>query len=85
MRYAVVIQKVGETFAVHVPDVPGCVATGPTAALALREASLMIALHVEELQQGGQPVPLPTAQSGYVDVYWELNRAGLALPSEASA
>ena len=30
MRYAVVIEKATENYSAYVPDLPGCVATGPT-------------------------------------------------------
>jgi predicted RNase H-like HicB family nuclease len=85
MRYAVVIRKTGEGYVVHVPDLPGCMASGPSPAEALREATLMIALHVEGLEGEGQPIPLPSSEAGYVEVFWELNRLGQPLPSVAPA
>jgi predicted RNase H-like HicB family nuclease len=30
MRYAVVIEAVGDNYSAYVPDLPGCVATGST-------------------------------------------------------
>jgi predicted RNase H-like HicB family nuclease len=30
MRYAVVIEKADGNYSAYVPDLPGCVATGPT-------------------------------------------------------
>ena len=49
MRYAIVIETVGEDFSAYVPDLPGCVATGTTVKetdQAIREA---IEFHLEGL------------------------------------
>ena len=46
MRYAVVIEKAGANYSAYVPDLPGCVATGPTVEDELREA---IRFHVAGL------------------------------------
>lgn len=61
MRYTVVIEKSENNFAAYVPDLPGCVATGPTertVTVKIREA---MALHIESLIDHGEPVPRPTA------------------------
>lgn len=68
MRYAVVIENAGSNFSAHVPDLPGCVATGATVAeveLAIRGA---IEMHIAGLRQDGEPVPPPSSQVEYVDV-----------------
>jgi predicted RNase H-like HicB family nuclease len=77
MRFAIVIRKNGEVYAVHVPDMPGCVATGRTPEEAMREAALAISTRIEVLQQEGLPLPVPSARSAYVEVCCELNRLGL--------
>ena len=67
MRYAIVIENAGSKYSGHVPDLPGCVATGPdpkTVAEELREA---IQFHVEGLVEDGLPVPQPTSLAEYVD------------------
>jgi predicted RNase H-like HicB family nuclease len=67
MRYAVVIEKADGNYSAYVPDLPGCIATGPSIEAvqsAIREA---IRFHVEGLEQDGQPVPAPTAIADYVE------------------
>lgn len=68
MRYAIVIEKVGENFSAYVPDLPGCVATAATCEATdalIREA---IAFHLEGLRADGQPIPLPSSRVDYVEV-----------------
>jgi predicted RNase H-like HicB family nuclease len=68
MRYAIVIEVAGDNFSAHVPDLPGCIATGATVTeveQAIREA---IALHIAGLREDGQPVPPPSSQVEYVDI-----------------
>jgi predicted RNase H-like HicB family nuclease len=68
MRYAVVIEAVGDRFSAYVPDLPGCVATGGTPAeteAAIRDA---IEFHLEGMRQDGTPVPTPSSRVEYVEV-----------------
>jgi predicted RNase H-like HicB family nuclease len=67
-RYAIVIEKAPSNYSAYVPDLPGCVATGPTVEETeslLREA---IELHLEGMREDGLPVPLPTSVVEYVQV-----------------
>jgi len=67
MRYAVVIERAEGNYSAYVPDLPGCVATGPTVETveaAIREA---IRLHVEGLEEDGLPVPAPSSVVEYVE------------------
>ena len=68
MRYAIVIEKAGNNYSAYVPDLPGCVAAGPTAAQvadSLREA---IAFHLDGLREDGLPIPEPVSTVAYLDV-----------------
>jgi len=68
MRYAVVIEPVGKLFSAYVPDLPGCVATGPTpdeAELQIREA---IECHLDGLRQHGAPIPEPSSRVEYINI-----------------
>jgi predicted RNase H-like HicB family nuclease len=67
MRYAVVIEKADGNYSAYVPDLPGCVATGDTAADAEREIRAAIQFHIEGLKEDGLPVPVPTASVEYVE------------------
>ena len=55
-------------YAVHVPDLPGCVATGSTREEAVAEIRVAIRLHVESLRAHGEPVPEPHCTADVVDV-----------------
>jgi predicted RNase H-like HicB family nuclease len=52
----------------HVPDLPGCVASGasvPETEQAIREA---IEFHLEGLREDGAPIPPATSRVDYVEV-----------------
>jgi predicted RNase H-like HicB family nuclease len=68
MRYAIVIESVGNNFSAYVPDLPGCIATGATVAeteVQIREA---IEFHLEGMKEDGSPIPPPTSRVDYVEV-----------------
>ena len=67
MRYAVVIEQAVGKYSAYVPDLPGCVATGPTVAEVEREIREAIRFHIEGLEEDGLPVPAPTTLAEYVD------------------
>ncbi len=67
MRYAVVIEKAGDNFSGHVPDMPGCVATGESVEAVERELSEAIRFHIEGLKEDGLPIPPPSAVADYVE------------------
>ena len=67
MRYAVVIEKADGNYSAYLPDLPGCVATGPiveTVEAAIREA---IRFHIDGLKEDGAPVPAPSSVVKYVE------------------
>jgi predicted RNase H-like HicB family nuclease len=67
MRYAVVIEKANDNNSAYVPDLPGCVATGPTVEATENEIREAIRFHIEGLRADGLPVPAPTSIAEYVD------------------
>lgn len=67
MRYAVVIEKANGNYSAYVPDLPGCVAAGPTVETVESEIRDAIRFHIEGLKEDGQPVPPPTSIADYVD------------------
>jgi predicted RNase H-like HicB family nuclease len=67
MRYAIVIERAGESFSAYVPDLPGCIATGRTVKdveTGIRDA---IRFHLDGLREDGLPVPQPTSIAEYVE------------------
>ncbi len=61
-HYPIVIQWSDEdqTFIVTVPDLPGCMADGPTPEAAAREAQAAIQLWLDVSAEAGDPIPKPT-------------------------
>ena len=68
MRYAVVIEKAKSNYSAYVPDLPGCVATGATAAEAEAEIRAAIQFHLEGLRREGFAIPDPSSSVEYVEV-----------------
>ena len=67
MRYAVVIEQAEGNYSAYVPDLPGCVATGPTATAVAHEIREAIRFHLNGLREDGLPVPEPTSIADYVE------------------
>jgi predicted RNase H-like HicB family nuclease len=67
MRYAVVIERTEANFSAHVPDLPGCIATGAT--LEQTESHIREALefHLAGLREDLLPIPEPRTLCGYID------------------
>ena len=68
MRYTIVIEKAPSNFAVYVPDLPGCIATGATVTETESLIRETIEFHLEGLKTDGLPIPPPGSQVEYVDV-----------------
>ncbi|MDX8447178.1 type II toxin-antitoxin system HicB family antitoxin [Mesorhizobium captivum] len=66
MLYAVIIEKAGDNFSAYLPDLPGCIATGATAADVTIEIRDAIRFHMEGLRADGLEVPEPTTLARYV-------------------
>ncbi len=61
-KYAIVIEKTGDGYGAHVPDLPGCIAAGDTfeeTEQLIREA---IEFHIEGMRLHGDPIPEPTTR-----------------------
>ena len=67
MKYAVVYEQTPRNWSAYVPDLPGCVATGQTREEVERLITDGIRLHIDLMQQSGEPVPAPTTRVGSVD------------------
>ena len=67
MKYAVIIEKGNNSYGAYVPDLPGCVAVGETAAevkILIQEA---IEFHLESLQEDGEQIPSPNSSIEYIE------------------
>jgi predicted RNase H-like HicB family nuclease len=67
MRYAVVIEQADGNFSAYVPDLPGCIATGPSVEAVEQEIREAIRFHIEGLKADGLPIPAATSLAEYVE------------------
>jgi Uncharacterized conserved protein len=67
-RYLVVMEPTPSGLSAYVPDLPGCIATGPTQAEVERTMRKAIEFHLEGLRAGGEPPPAPSSLVTYVEV-----------------
>lgn len=68
MQYTIVIERAPRNYAAHVPDLPGCIATGTSKEDATREIREAIRLHIESLREHGEPAPEPHCTATVIDV-----------------
>ncbi len=68
MKYMVVVEKSPSGYGAYVPDLPGCVAAGKTREEVLRLIKEAIELHIESLEENGEPVPQPSSVSEFIEV-----------------
>jgi predicted RNase H-like HicB family nuclease len=67
-RYPVVIEKTGTGFGAYVPDLPGCVSTGPTIQETERNIRKAIEFHLDGMREDGTPIPQPSAVAAYIEL-----------------
>jgi predicted RNase H-like HicB family nuclease len=67
MRYLVVIEQAEGNLSAYVPDLPGCVATGPDRKSVVKAIQGAVALHLAGMAEDGEPVPEPRAVVEYVE------------------
>jgi predicted RNase H-like HicB family nuclease len=67
VRYAIVIEKAAENYSAYVPDLPGCIATGPTVAAVEKKIRQAMRFHLEGLKADGLPIPEPSSVCEYVE------------------
>jgi predicted RNase H-like HicB family nuclease len=68
MTYAVVFEKAPHNCAAYVPDLPGCVTTGPTLEDTRRLIAEAIEFHIEGMRLHGEEVPEPSTVVDRVEV-----------------
>jgi predicted RNase H-like HicB family nuclease len=68
MKYTVVFEKAPNNWAAYVPDLPGCVTTGPTLEETRRLIAEAIEFHIEGLRLDGEQVPEPTTIAESVEI-----------------
>ena len=68
MRYASVVEKAENNYSTYAPDLPGCIATGNTAAEAEQEMCEAIKFHIDGLREDGLPIPAPASVVEYLKI-----------------
>ena len=68
MRYAIVIEKAENDYAAHLPDLPGCVATGQTIQETEQQIREAIDLHLRGMREDRMPIPEPSSSVDYVEI-----------------
>ncbi len=68
MKYAIVIEDAGANFSAYVPDLPGCVATGPTVDETEKAITEAVQFHLEGLRSDNLPIPRASSRVDYVEV-----------------
>lgn len=69
MEYVVVIEKAANNYSAYVPDLPGCIATGPTREETLDQIRSAIEFHIEGIVEDGDSIPEPTTTAAAVEVF----------------
>jgi predicted RNase H-like HicB family nuclease len=66
VRYTIIIEKAGNNYSAYVPDLPGCITTGPTVEETKHNMEEAIALHLRGMQEDGEPIPEPNSTADVV-------------------
>jgi predicted RNase H-like HicB family nuclease len=74
-RYTVLIEKGPKSYGAYVPDLPGCVAVGKTAAEAEKLIREAIRVHLDGMAEDGDPVPESSTRALEVEVNTATPRA----------
>lgn len=67
-EYLVVIERTDRNWSAHIPDLPGCVATGKTREKALDRLREAVRIHLEGMKDDALPVPPPSSQPAWLHV-----------------
>jgi predicted RNase H-like HicB family nuclease len=68
MKYLIIVEKAKSGYSAYWPDLPGCVATGPTRHRALDRMQSAIQFHLDGIRAEGRRVPAPKSFSTYIEV-----------------
>jgi predicted RNase H-like HicB family nuclease len=66
-KYTAIYAKTNTGYSAHVPDLPGCIATGRTLELTKRRMRGAVALHLQGMREDGESTPQPTTQAGDIE------------------
>jgi len=66
-KYAIAIAKTRTGFSAHVPDLPGCIATGRTVLEVKKRMAKAVEMHLAAMREDGEEIPEPS-RFEYVEV-----------------
>lgn len=67
-KYPVIIEKADGNYSAYSPDLPGCVATGPTIEETISRMRDAIKYHIKGLEREGMTIPEPSAKIKYIEI-----------------
>ena len=67
-KYVALIEKTGNGYSAHVPDLPGCIAAAFTYEETVKLIHEAIEFHVEGMRLNGEEVPEPSTLAELVEV-----------------
>jgi len=68
MRILIVVEQTSTGYSAYSPDLPGCIATGPSREVVEQRMREAIELHLEGLRADGERVPEAHSYATYVEV-----------------
>jgi len=68
VRYGIVIERGERNCSAYVPDLPGCVATGPTIEETKKRLRTAIELHLKGMREDGDAIPEPRTVCDNIEV-----------------
>jgi predicted RNase H-like HicB family nuclease len=67
-KYLVILEHAeSSSFSAHVPDLPGCVATGQTRQECLQNIREAVSMHIDGMREDGLAIPEPSSEAGYAE------------------
>jgi len=67
-KYTIIIEKAGDNYSAYFPDLPGCIATGPTGEETTQRMKQTIEFHIEGLKREKMAIPKPSTRATSIEV-----------------
>lgn len=68
VKFPILIEKAEGNYSAYSPDLPGCVATGPTIDDTIENMKTAVRFHLEGLKENGLPLPEFSTQIKLIEV-----------------
>ena len=67
-KYTIIIEKAKGNYSAYCPDLPGCIATGPTIEETIERMKVAIEFHIEGLKEEEITIPVPFTKTASIEV-----------------